>query len=144
MKQIKIKLGANSLAKSDLRKPIVVPNKVKLAIESEIYNLDSVELMVTIRNKMQNEVLQFKANAENGHVADISEAIKVGELEGEISSYANCKVTKTWRIPNIIVKQIEYEFALIPETSELKKEIGETKKAIVELVEQLKTNNILL
>ena len=142
MKHIKIKLNANNLAQCSLKKAIVIPCGVELVFDSIMYNLDCMELVVTIRNAMQNEIKQYSVKNDE-HKVDISDSIKEGELEVEISAHVNGEVTKTWRIPNIIVKQIKCKFELIPELESIKSELRDTKKAIRELVDQLKTNNIL-
>ena len=146
MTQINITLGGNSLAKWDFGGSIILPDELALKFKSYVYKLENMHLMVTIRNRYIDKVEQFKANKDNDYTVDISSMIDEGELEIEISSYVQDggARTKTWRVPNIICRKVKYEFEIIPELDFIRQEILETKKAINELVEQLKTNNILL
>jgi hypothetical protein len=144
MTTIKIKLGGNSLAKWDFTNPIIVPEQVSLKFKSSIYNLENVSLMVTIRNRMQDKVKQFKVNEDL--TVDITDMVEVGELEIEIASYVtgSAEATKIWRVPNITCKQVGYEFEIIPELQYMREEINDINKAIQELTKQLKENNALL
>lgn len=146
MTQINITLGGNSLAKWDFGGSIILPDELALKFNSNVYKLENMHLMVTIRNRYIDKVEQFKANKDNDYTVDISSMIDDGELEIEISSYVQDggARTKTWRTPNIACHKVEYDFEIIPELDFIRQEVLDTKKAIQELVEQLKTNNILL
>ena len=139
MTQIKIKLGGNSLAKWDFTNPVIAPENVVLAFNSDLYKMDNLTLMVTIRNKYLDVIKQYKADASSNHTIDITDMVNEGELEVEISSYVkeNGIATKTWRIPNIVCKKVGYEFEVIPELHEL-------RRAIKELKTILEKNNLII
>jgi hypothetical protein len=134
MTQINIKLGGNSLAKWDFENPLIVPEELVLAFDTDIYKMENIMLMVTIRNKTTGRVEQFKADSTNNHTIDVTTMVEMGELEVEISSYVSeCgEKTKTWRTPNIVCHQIDYEFKVIPELHEIRGAITEVK-GILEL-----------
>lgn len=136
--KVNVQLGSNSLAKSSLDEPIILPEKeLELCFESDIYQLENIKLMVTIRNRMTGDQNQFKTDVEQGHIVDISEALECGELEVEISSYIiDGSTTKTWRIPNIVLRQVDAQFEIIPELEELRRAFGEIKTI-------LEKNNLL-
>lgn len=127
--RIDIQLGSNNLAKSSLEESIMLPEKeMELAFHSDIYQLENIKLMVTIRNRMTGKEYQFKTDAEDKHIANVSEALECGELELEVSSYIiDGSTTKTWRVPNIVLRQVEAQFEVIPELEELRRAFGEIK-----------------
>ena len=134
MKTINIKLGGNSLAKWDFENPIIVPENLFLAFTTKVYKIENLHLMVTVKNKTTGRVEQFKADSSNNHTVDITTMVEMGELEVEISSYVTMcgERTKTWRIPNIVCKQIDADFEVIPELHEIRGAITEVK-GILEL-----------
>jgi hypothetical protein len=53
------------------------------------------------------------------------------------------KVVKTWYIPSLYIKEVIPTFEVTPEIAELRLEIDNNKRAINELVNLLKENNII-
>jgi hypothetical protein len=146
MTKISIELGGNRLGKWDFKNPIVAPEQVVMAFTSNIYKMENLTLMVTMKNKTLDKIYQFKAIPENNHTVDVSEAIEMGEIQVEISSYVekNGERTKTWRVPSIICREVESDFDIIPELEFIREDIRDLNKSISELITQLKENNVLL
>ena len=128
---IKVSLNGNTRALIDFNEPIVLPeNKLVLSFGSDIYNLSTLHVGV----KNGEQVMFAKLNP--GAEFDITPLLIPGVIEIDISMLKKGEVVKTWRVPDIFVKDINHSFEVTPE-------IAEIRGALKEITEILKKNNLL-
>lgn len=128
--KLTLTLNGNTQALVDLQEPIVLPeNELVLSFDSDIYNLTT--LHVGARNGEQGMFAKLNPGAE----FDITPLLIPGVIEIDISMLKKGEVVKTWRAPDIFVKDINHTFEITPE-------IAEIRGALKEITEILKKNNL--
>ena len=126
-----ISLNGNTQALVDLQEPIILPEKeLILSFSSDIYNLTT--LHVGAKNGEQGMFAKLNPDAE----FDITPLLIPGVIEIDISMLKKGEVVKSWRVPDIFIKDINHSFEVTPE-------IAEIRGAIKEITEILKKNNLL-
>jgi hypothetical protein len=131
-------LNGNTLAETDIKEALVLPlDSLKLAFSSSVYRLSP--LIVGVYDGEKTKQYKIKAPFE----LDLSEFIKPGAIEITVSMTINTTVVKEWRVPTIYIKQIEQSFVATDEIIELREKLTETRKALSELTEILKNNNLI-
>ncbi len=125
---MKITLNTGSLAMLDSNEPFVWPDTLDIEIVSPVYRLESVA--ISTKNNGEAKKYTLKQKPFNLSLKDL----KAGRLELEISALVNGEPVKSWRVPDIILKEVNHTFEAIPEIEALKKEIGTLKQAITELL----------
>ena len=134
--KIKVNLGANTLATMDLTEPVILPeNELVLAFESDVYRLG--EMLLSVRNDTQTK--QYKIRSEQ----DIKEFLTPSTIECEISMLSKGNIVKTWRVPDIIVKEYKPTFELTPEIADLRQADKDLQGAIKDIFTILKNNNLI-
>lgn len=129
--KIQLTLNGNTQALVDLQEPLILPEKeLVLSFDSDIYNLTT--LHVGAKNGEQGMFAKLNPDAE----FDITPLLIPGVLEIDISMLKKGEVVKTWRVPDIFVKDINHSFEITPE-------IAEIMGALKEIKEILKKNNML-
>ena len=129
--KLKVTLNGNTQALVDLHEPIVLPeNELVLSFGSDIYNLST--LHVGARNGEQEMFAKLNPGAE----FDITPLLIPGVLEIDVSMLKKGEAVKTWRVPDIFIKDINHRFEITPE-------IAEIRGALKEITEILKKNNLL-
>lgn len=126
---MKITLNTGSLATTDLKEPFVLPDTFEIEIVSPIYKLDT--LVLSARNGQAREQVKL---SQKPFKTVLKDTIRGGRLELEISNVVAGEITKTWRIPDVILKEVEHTFEAIPEIEELKREISTIKKGMAEIL----------
>ena len=126
-----VTLNSSSCALCDLKEPILLPEKLEVVFGSTVYMMSNLSLVITVKNGDKQK--QFKAHKGNDFTIDITEMLTMGEIDMEISACVRGESVKNWRVPNIIIREIEHKFALIPEIEELKATINLQANAIKEL-----------
>ncbi len=135
---MKINLEANTQARLDNNEPFLLPiNEFKLEFTSNTYRLK--QLLVSVRK--DDKAKQFKVK--EPYILDLSEFIGVGALDIEIAMTVHTTVIKTWNVPTLYFKQVEPTFEVTPEIARLQEQINNNKKAIAELTQLLKNNNLI-
>lgn len=125
---INVDLTQTTLAMADITEPIVLPeDELILNFSSNIYNVKS--LIVTVKNSEKKQQYKLK----NCEPLDISAFLFGGILQIEISAILKGHVIKTWRIPDIFIKEVEHKFGLIPEIAEINRKFDELYKALKEI-----------
>jgi hypothetical protein len=125
---MKITLNAGSCAMLDAFEPIILPNEVEIEFNSSHYKLNT--LAITAKNGDIKE--RFVLDKAPYKIA-LKEVVKAGRIELEISNVIAGEVVKSWRVPDIILKEINHQFEVIPEIEELKTEIAKVKQGIAEI-----------
>ena len=126
-----ITLNGSACALCDLQEPILLPETIEVTFASDVYKLSNLVLLVTAKNG--NLKKQYKASDKNNYTIDLTELLHIGAIDLEISACVKSEPVKTWRVPSIFVKEINHQFALIPEIEELKAQLKLQAKAINEL-----------
>jgi hypothetical protein len=135
---MKILLNGNTQAEVDPQEPLLLPlDKLELEFCSNVYRLNT--LIVTVKNEEKKE--QFKVKAP--FKLDISSFIKCGTIDINISMSIHTTVVKEWVVPTLYLKEVEHQFILTPEIAKLREDISDLKKAVRELTDLLKVNNII-
>jgi hypothetical protein len=126
---MQIMLNTGSTATLDIKEPIILPNAVEIEFKSNYYKLNT--LAVTAKN----------GDIQERHVLDkapykiaLKDVVRVGRIELEISNVISGEIVKSWRVPDIILKEINHQFEVIPEIEELKSEISKIKQALTEIL----------
>lgn len=125
---MKITLNAGSCAMLDAYEPIILPSEVEIEFNSSHYKLNT--LAITAKNGDIKE--RFVLDKSPYKIA-LKEVAKAGRIELEISNVIAGEVVKSWRVPDIILKEINHQFEVIPEIEELKTEIAKVKQGIAEI-----------
>lgn len=124
----------------DSSEPIVLPDGLEFEIKSNSYKLGT--LVVTAKNG--NKVKKIKLT--DKYTFDLKELEISGKISLEISSVISGRVVKTWRVPDLILVEVEHVFMAIPEIEALKMqfnaEIGTLKTAIKELNEKIEKQGV--
>ena len=129
--KIQANLNGNLQANIDLKEPVILPeNELKIICNSDIYNIST--LLLYAKNGEKEIKVKFKPSRE----VDLSELLFPGIIEIEISMLVKSEVVKTWRVQDIIVKDIHPQYEIIPE-------IAEIKEAMKEVYEVFKRNNLI-
>lgn len=126
---MKITLNAGSCAMLDAFEPIILPNEVEIEFNSSHYKLNT--LAITAKNGDIKE--RFVLDKAPYKIA-LKEAVKAGRIELEISNVIAGEVVKSWRVPDIILKEVEHNFAVIPEIEEIKIELAKIKQGMAEIL----------
>lgn len=130
---MQITLNTGSLATADLKEPLVLPDTLDFEIVSPVYRLNT--LVLTARNG--DVVEQIKLD-KKPFKNELKKTLFAGKIEIEISSIVSGEAVKSWRVPDIIVKEINYTFQVIPEIEELKNEISKLKQGFAEILKLIK------
>jgi hypothetical protein len=125
---MKITLNAGSCAMLDAFEPIILPNEVEIEFNSSHYKLNT--LAITAKNGDIKE--RFVLDKAPYKIA-LKEVLRAGRVELEISNVIAGEIVKTWRVPDIILKEINHQFEVIPEIEELKTELAKVKQGIAEI-----------
>lgn len=125
---MKITLNAGSCAMLDAYEPIILPSEVEIEFNSSHYKLNT--LAITAKNGDIKE--RFVLDKAPYKIA-LKEVVKAGRIELEISNVISGEVVKSWRVPDIILKEINHQFEVIPEIEELKTELAKVKQGIAEI-----------
>lgn len=126
---MQITLNMGTVAMTDTNEPFVLPDVLNIEIVSPVYRLDTIVL--TAKNGDVKE--QFKIKEKPFAIA-LKDTVKAGKIDLEISNVIQGEVVKSWRVPSIIIKEIEHRFEAIPEIEELKREIALVKQGIAEIM----------
>lgn len=127
--QKQITLNAGSMARLEKNEPFVLPDTLEIEFNSTVYRLNT--LAITAKNGDATE--KFKLT-QKPYKIELKDVLKAGRVELEISSLVLGEVVKSWRVPDIIIKEVEHTFEAIPEIEELKNEINTLKKAIADIL----------
>lgn len=130
---MQITLNTGSLAMMDLKEPFVLPDALDFEIVSPVYRLNT--LILTARNG--DVVEQIKLD-KKPFKNELKKTLFAGKIEIEISSIVSGEAVKSWRVPDIIVKEINHTFQVIPEIEELKNEINKLKQGFSEILKLIK------
>lgn len=125
---MKITLNAGSCAMLDAFEPIILPNEVEIEFNSSHYKLNT--LAITAKNGDIKE--KFVLDKAPYKIA-LKEVLRAGRVELEISNVIAGEIVKSWRVPDIILKEINHQFEVIPEIEELKTELAKVKQGIAEI-----------
>lgn len=125
---MKITLNAGSCAMLDAYEPIILPNEVEIEFNSSHYKLNT--LAITAKNGDIKE--KFVLDKAPYKIA-LNKVVRAGRIELEISNVIAGEVVKSWRVPDIILKEINHQFEVIPEIEELKTELAKVKQGIAEI-----------
>lgn len=125
-----IELSANTLVGTEIKQILLPENSLKLKFNSNLYRLST--LLVSARNGNK----EIKKKLEKPFEIDLTELLFPGRIECEISLIEKCEAVKTWRMQDVIVKEINHKYEPIPEIEEL-------KGAVKEIVKILKENNLM-
>lgn len=125
---MKITLNAGSLAMLDSNEPFVLPDTLDIEIVSPVYRLESVS--ISARNNGETKKYTLKQKPFNLSLKDL----KAGRLELEISALVNGEPVKSWRVPDIILKEVNHTFEAVPEIEALKREITTLKQGMAEIL----------
>jgi hypothetical protein len=131
--QMQITLNTGSLAMMDLKEPFVLPDALDFEIVSPVYRLNT--LVLTARNG--DVVEQIKLD-KKPFKNELKKTLFAGKIEIEISLLVKGDIVKTWRLPDIIIKETKYTFEAIPEIEELKNEISKLKQGFAEILKLIK------
>ena len=134
---INAKLNANTQATVDITEAIILPeNELKIACSTDIYTIYT--LFVSARNGEK----EIKQKIKKPFVADLSSLLMPGRIEIEISSINNGEIVKSWRVADILVKDVNHTYNIIPEIAELHEEINGIKSTVKELYELIKHDQL--
>ncbi len=136
-----ITLNSSKCALCDLTEPVVLPESLEITFVSNVYKLSNLALVVTVKNGKEKK--QYKAHFENDYTIDISEMLKMGVIDIEISACIRGNSVKEWRVPSIFIKEIEHNFELIPEIEELKSKLNLQANAISELKKLIENQGVI-
>lgn len=125
---MKITLNAGSCAMLDAFEPIILPSEVEIEFNSSHYKLNT--LAITAKN---GDIKERFALDKAPYKIALKEVVKAGRIELEISNVIAGEVVKSWRVPDIILKEINHQFEVIPEIEELKTELAKVKQGIAEI-----------
>lgn len=137
-----VTLNSSKCALCDLAEPILLPETLEVSFISDVYKLSNLMLLVTVKNGDVKK--QYKAHYKNNFIIDITELLKLGAVDIEISACVRGNEVKEWRVPSIFVKEIEHKFELIPEIEELKAELKLQAKAINDLKNIIEKQGVIL
>lgn len=115
----------------DLQEPVLLPETLKVEFASNVYKLSNLVLLVTAKNG--NIKKQYKVSDKNDYTIDLTELLHIGAIDLEISACVKSEPVKNWRVPSIFVKEINHQFALIPEIEQLKAQLKLQATAIKEI-----------
>ncbi len=128
-----VTLNGSSCALCDLKEPILLPDTLEVIFASDVYKLSNLVLLITAKNGDMKK--QYKASEKNNFTIDLTDLLHIGAIDLEISACVKAEAVKSWRVPSIYIKEINHQFALIPEIEELKAQLTLHAKAIKELKE---------
>lgn len=126
-----ITLNGSACALCDLQEPVLLPETLKVEFASNVYKLSNLVLLVTAKNG--NIKKQYKVSDKNDYTIDLTELLHIGTIDLEISACVKSEPVKNWRVPSIFVKEINHQFALIPEIEQLKAQLKLQATAIKEI-----------
>ena len=127
----KIRLDLCNTARLDNDETFVLPEKLEFEITSNTYKLNT--LVITARNGDK----KIKRKCTDNKTVDLSELAFAGRIELEISNVICGNVVKSWRVPDLLVKEIEHNFQVIPEIEALKSEFNDKLKTLEKAIAQL-------
>lgn len=128
-----VTLNGSTCALCDLKEPILLPDTLEVIFASDVYKLSNLVLLITAKNGDMKK--QYKASEKNNFTIDLTDLLHIGAIDLEISACVKAEAVKSWRAPSIYIKEINHQFALIPEIEELKAQLTLHAKAIKELKE---------
>lgn len=135
---MKIYLDTNTQARLESNEVYLMPlYALELEFCSNAYSLDT--LIISVRNGDKNGQFKLKKPFK----IDLIDFVKAGVIEIQADMVIQGKVVKTWYIPSLYIKEVIPTFEVTPEIAELRLEIDNNKRAINELVNLLKENNII-
>ena len=126
---MKIFLNAGSLAMLESNEPFILPEKIELEFVSRVYKLGT--LHISAKNGDTKEAFTLRQAPYNIALKD---TVKAGKIELEIAYLVSGDVVKTWRVPDIIIKDVNHTFEAIPEIEELKTEIAKLKQGFADIL----------
>lgn len=129
--QTTITLNSSKCALCDITEPVILPESLTLQFVSNVYKLSNLTLIVTVKNGDLKK--QYKAYSGNSFTVDVSEMLSMGAIDVEISAVIRGDIVKGWRVPSIIIKEIEHQFEAIPEIVILEEKIKLQAQAISDL-----------
>lgn len=133
-----VNLEVNTQATIDYNEPVVLPeNELVLDFKSSTYRIN--ELLVFIRNEYGEKTYKIKPQLN----VDISEFLKPSTIEGEISLLSKGEIVKTWRLPNLTIKEYSPTYKVTPEIAQLNEEIKLLKSGISEIKSILEKNFLI-
>lgn len=116
-----VTLNGSTCALCDLKEPILLPDTLEVIFASDVYKLSNLVLLITAKNGDMKK--QYKASEKNNFTIDLTDLLHIGAIDLEISACVKAEAVKSWRVPSIYIKEINHQFALIPEIEELKAKI---------------------
>lgn len=125
-----IKLTSNTLCGEDIQEVLLPQNELKVKFTSSLYSLEN--LYITAKNGEK----EVKFKAKYPYEVDLKELLFPGRIQTEISLLSGTTPVKTWRMQDIIIKEINHQYKAIPEIEEL-------KGAVKEITAILKKNNLM-
>jgi hypothetical protein len=130
---IELKLTQATTVVSKSIETIILPeDNLIFNISTDVYDIKT--LVVSARNgkkEKQFKVIDFKP-------LDLTEFLIGGVLQLEISAILKGHVIKTWRVPDITIKEVEHFFMVIPEIERLKMEYNEKFKEVYKALGEIK------
>lgn len=130
---IELKLTQATTAISKSIETIILPeDNLIFNISTDVYDIKT--LIITARNgkkEKQFKVIDFKP-------LDLTEFLIGGILQLEISAILKGHVIKTWRVPDITIKEVEHFFMVIPEIERLKMEYDAKFKEVYSALSEIK------
>lgn len=136
--KINVNLEANTQATIDNIEPVILPeNELILAFNSKVYRIN--ELLVFIRSEYGEKTYKLKLPLN----VDISEFLKPSVIEGEISLLSKGEIVKTWRLPNLTIKEYSPTYKVTPEIAKINEEIKLLREGVTEINNILKRNFLI-
>lgn len=136
--EMKVYLEGNTTARLDNNEPFLMPiNELELEFSSETYRLNT--LIVSV--KKGDKIKQFKVK--EPYKLDITEFVETGAIDIAVSMTIHTTVVKEWRVPTLYFKEVEPTFEVTPEIAYLQAQITDNQRALAELKEILKNNNLI-
>jgi hypothetical protein len=130
---IDIKLTQATTAISNTIETIILPEDcLVFNISTDVYDIKT--LVVSAKNgkkEKQFKIIDFKP-------LDLTEFLIGGVLQLEISAILKGHVIKTWRVPDITIKEVEHFFMVIPEIERLKMEYDAKFKEVYKALGEIK------
>ena len=135
---INANLNNNTLGLVDLTEPLLLPEKeLKIGFKSNVYSLTT--LLASAKNGEQG----IKQKIIGSTLFDLTSLLFPGTIEMEVSLMSKGEPVKTWRLADIVIKDVNPTYKVIPELSILQEQIDNLKGAIAELTGLLRKNNII-
>jgi hypothetical protein len=130
---IELKLTQATTAVSKSIETIILPeDSLVFNISTDVYDIKT--LVVSAKNgkkEKQFKIIDFKP-------LDLTEFLIGGVLQLEISAILKGHVIKTWRVPDITIKEVEHFFMVIPEIERLKMEYDAKFREVYKALGEIK------